>query len=134
MSSDNGTMTVVMTGVIVIVAVVGTTVAALGMLYAARAQATNAADAAALAAAVATYPSVGRDDPRSAAEHAAEANGAGLVGCECPVDSSLDARTVEVVTAIRVDVPIFGEVTVRAASRAEFDPMRWLGLRAFSTA
>jgi hypothetical protein len=41
---------------------------------------------------------------------------------------------VEVVTAIRVDVPIFGEVTVRAASRAEFDPMRWLGLRAFSTA
>jgi hypothetical protein len=120
-------MTVVMTGVIVIVAVVTTAVAALGMLYAARAQATNAADAAALAAAVATYPSIGRESPVVVAEDAAGANGAVLVGCVCPTDPSLNERTVQVTTAIRVQVPIFGEVTVRSRARAEFDPMRWLG-------
>jgi hypothetical protein len=50
------------------------------------------------------------------------------VTCRCPRDNSLDARTVEVEAAIEVRVPIFGDVTVRSVSRAEFDPMRWLGL------
>jgi hypothetical protein len=36
-------------------------------------------------------------------------------------------RTVEVVAAIDVDIPIFGPITVRSAARAEFDPLRWLG-------
>ncbi len=37
------------------------------------------------------------------------------------------ARTVIVTTAIDVEVPIFGGVTVGAAARAEFDPVLWLG-------
>jgi hypothetical protein len=36
-------------------------------------------------------------------------------------------RVVEVVAAVEVEVPVFGSVTVRNVSRAEFDPVRWLG-------
>jgi hypothetical protein len=125
--SEDGAMTVLMSGLIVIVAVLGVAVAAIGMLYVARAQAVNAADAAALAAAAATYPGAVSAAPRAAAATAAQANGAALIRCACPVDAGLRVRIVEVVAAVRVDVPIFGEVTVRGASRAEFDPMRWLG-------
>lgn len=120
-------MAVAMSGVTAIVALLGVGVVAVGMLYAARTQATNAADAAALAAAVATYPPASDSDPLRAARLAAELNEAGLVSCHCPRDSSLATRTVEVVTAIEVDVPVFDVVTVRSTSRAEFDPMRWLG-------
>ena len=127
MKSEDGAMTVLMSGLIVIVAVLGISVAAIAMLYVARSQAVNAADAAALAAAVATYPGAGPTAPGAAASAAAKANGAELISCSCPVDASLGVRTVEVVAGVRVEVPIFGEVTVRAASRAEFDPMRWLG-------
>ncbi len=80
-----------------------------------------------LAAAVATYPATSRGDPTAAAGAAAEANGAVMVSCHCPVDSTLRARVVEVLAAVRVSVPIFGEVTVRGASRAEFTPRDWLG-------
>jgi hypothetical protein len=89
---------------------------------------TNAADAAALAAAVSTYPPASAADPVTAARRAAELNDAALVTCRCPRDNSLDARTVEVEAAVKIRVPIFGDVTVRSVSRAEFDPMRWLGL------
>jgi hypothetical protein len=34
---------------------------------------------------------------------------------------------VTVTTSIEVEVPIFGEVTVSAAARSEFDPDLWLG-------
>lgn len=127
MSSDRGVMTVAMAGVVATVIVLGVAVAALGILYGARAQATNAADAAALAAAVATYPAAGSNDPGEAATVVAQANGAVLLGCVCPSDSGLDARTVQVETGIRVTVPIFGEVMIRSRARAEFDPMAWLG-------
>ena len=127
MKAEDGAMTVLMSGITVIVAVLGIAVAAIGMLYVARSQAVNAADAAALAAAVATYPAATSAVPGAAAMTAAEANGAELIRCGCPVDASLRVRTVEVVTGVRVSVPIFGEVTVRGASRAEFDPVRWLG-------
>lgn len=128
MTGDNGSMAVAMSGATAVVAILGVAIAAIGMLYAARAQATNAADAAALAAAVATYPSAADTDPVTAARRATQLNGAVLVGCSCPRDSSLTARTVEVLAAIEVDVPVFGVVTVRGTSRAEFDPALWLGL------
>jgi hypothetical protein len=97
------------------------------MLYGARAQATNAADAAALASAVATYPPATGTGPVTAALQAVRLNDAALVSCHCVRDSSLAARTVEVVAAVEVDVPVFGTVTVSGISRAEFDPMLWLG-------
>ncbi len=116
-----------MAGGVAIVVLLGVAVTALGMLYAARAQATTAADAAALAAAVATYPPASGADPGAAAANAARANGARVLACACPRNGSLAARTVEVMTAVVVDVPVFGTLTVRSVSRAEFDPMRWLG-------
>lgn len=121
-------MTIAMCAVVVIVAVLGVAVASIGTLYAARAQATNAADAAALAAAVATYPptATGRS-PLAAARSAASANDAQLLACQCPTDSSLDTRIVQVVAGVEASVPVFGQITVRAASRAEFDPRDWLG-------
>jgi len=127
MSNDSGAMAVALSGLTVIVAVLSIAVAAIGMLYGARAQATNAADAAALAAAVASYPPAAGTDPVGAARQAAQSNGGTLVSCRCPRDSSLDARTVEVAVAVEVEVPVFGSVTVRSVSRAEFDPIRWLG-------
>lgn len=127
MRSERGSAAVAMTGVVTTVAVLSVAVAALGMLYAARAQAANAADAAALAAAVATYPAAATSGPEIAARSAAAANGSAVLACACPTDASLSPRTVQVIAAVRVDVPIFGEVTVSAVSRAEFDPARWLG-------
>ncbi len=120
-------MTVAMIGVVATVILLGVAVASLGLLYSARAQATTAADAAALAAAVATYPPAGSNDPGEAAAAVARTNGAALLGCICPTDPGLDARTVQVETGIEVTVPIFGDVMVRSRARAEFDPMRWLG-------
>lgn len=117
-----------MAGVIAIVAFLAVAVTALGMLFAARTQATIAADAAALAAAVATYPPAGSAmDPGQAAGRVAMANGARLVECLCPRNAGLVARTVEVMTAVAVDVPVFGAITVRSVARAEFDPVMWLG-------
>ena len=127
MSVDRGSMAVASSGVTAVVALLGVAVAAIGMLYGARAQATNAADAAALAAAVATYPPASSVDPVTAARQAAMANGLVLIDCRCPRDASLAIRTVEVVAVVEVEVPVFGRVSVSSASRAEFDPMRWLG-------
>lgn len=127
-TGDGGSMAVAMSGVVAIVAVLGVAVASIGVLYAGRAQAANAADAAALAAAVATYPAAtGGSDPVATARDVAQRNGAVLLACQCSRDPSLNRRTVEVATGLRVDVPVFGVVTIRSVSRAEFDPMIWLG-------
>ncbi|MCI0424831.1 MAG: hypothetical protein L0Z49_00195 [Actinobacteria bacterium] len=120
-------MAVVMTVAMALLAVSLTAVASLGLLYAARAQAVTGSDAAALAAAVATYPGTGRGSPRVEAAMAASRNGARLVACVCPTDSGLGPRVSQVTVTVRVDVPVFGVVTVRATSRAEFDPRAWLG-------
>jgi len=116
-----------MTGVIAVVATCSIAVAGLGSVYAARAQAVAAADGAALAAAVATYPPAAEAPPIGSARAVADLNGARLVECVCPVDAGPAVRTVTVVVAVRTEVPVFGVLTVRASSRAEFDPMRWLG-------
>ena len=120
-------MTIAMTGVVAVTIFVIVAVAAVGSLYGAKAQAENAADAAALAAAVATYPPAAGAEPVSSAADIAARNGARLLRCECAVDGRLVARTVLVVVSIGARVPIFGAVTVRASSRAEFDPGEWLG-------
>ena len=116
-----------MTAVVALLAVVTIAAASLGLAYAGRAAAQTAADASALAAAVATYPGTGRPSPVSEARRVAWLNHAILGICRCPVDRSLSARVVEVVAIVLVDVPIFGPLRVTAASRAEFDPGLWLG-------
>lgn len=102
-------------------------VGALAALYGARVHASTAADAAALAAAVATYPPAGAGDPLSEARRYALVNGAVLTECDCRADTSLAVRSVTVIVEMKVPVPIFGVVPIRAGASAEFDPVLWLG-------
>lgn len=123
---DGGSMAVAMSAAVALIAVASVAVAGLGALYSARAQAQNAADAAALAAAVATYPPASSASPEHAAGLVADENEARVLTCACPRSASLAARVVEVVVGVEANVPIFGERLVRASSRAEFDPLLWL--------
>jgi hypothetical protein len=99
----------------------------LAVLYGVRAEANNAADAAALAAAVATYPPAGAGDPLAEAARYAGVNGAVLVSCDCRVDASLAVRSATVLVEKKVTVPFFGTLGVRAGATGEFDPIAWLG-------
>ena len=126
--SERGSMLPAVAGVVAVVATLTMATASLGVIYAARETAVNGADAAALAAAVATYqPAAGGTGPKTAARAVATAKGALLVGCDCPVDPRLRARVATVTTSVEVEVPLLGRIPVRARSRAEFDPLRWLG-------
>ena len=128
MTGDRGGASVLVVGWVAVVVTIGVATASLGALIAAREQANTAAQAAALAAAVSTYPPAGTGAaPRALAVEFAERNASRLVSCRCPVDPTLRARVVVVTTALDVEVPIFGEVTVSAAARSEFDPALWLG-------
>ncbi len=120
-------MTVLVIGWVAVIAVIGVAATSIGSLLAAREQAYTAAEAAALASAVATYPPAGTGSPVAQAAEYARRNGARLAMCRCPVDISMLPRTVTVTTALAVEVPIFGQVTVRASARSEFDPGLWLG-------
>jgi secretion/DNA translocation related TadE-like protein len=126
-AADRGSATVIaaLLMAMVMAALVG--LGSITVLYGVRAGANNAADAAALAAAVATYPPAGAGDPRAEAARYASANGAVLVSCDCGVDSSLDVRSATVIVAREVTVPIFGSLKVRAGATGEFDPVAWLG-------
>lgn len=113
-----------------LVAAVGIGMIALGSvasLYAARVQASAAADASALAAAVATYPPAGAGAPLVEARTYARVNGAVVTRCDCPIDPSLRARTVTAIVERKIKVPFFGVLPIRAGARAEFDPLTWLG-------
>lgn len=125
--ADRGAATVVAALLVALVmaAVVG--LGSLTVLYGVRAEANNAADAAALAAAVATYPPAGAGDPRAEAARYAGVNGAELVSCDCLVDSGLDVRSATVIVEKEVTVPFFGTLEVRAGATGEFDPVSWLG-------
>jgi secretion/DNA translocation related TadE-like protein len=124
---DDGSTSLVVVALVAVVATLSVAVAALGTVYAARARAQTAADAGALAAAVATFPPAGPGDPVAVSGRVVADNGATLIACECPRSGGLAVRVVTVVAAVEVVVPVFGEVTVRGSSRAEFDPRRWLG-------
>jgi hypothetical protein len=120
-------MTILVIGWVAVIATVGVAATSVGSLFAAREQAYTAAEAAALAAAVATYPPAGPGLPVALAAEYAARNGSRLVSCRCQVDLSIRPRTVMVRTAREVEVPIFGRVTVQASARSEFDPGLWLG-------
>lgn len=124
---DRGSATVVMLAVAGLLAATLTGATSVGLLLAGRERAATAAEAAALAAAVATYPGTGSGSPDAAARGAAQANGALLESCSCPVDGTLRSRRVTVRASVTVRVPLFGALRVIGAARAEFDPLRWLG-------
>jgi secretion/DNA translocation related TadE-like protein len=121
----SATLVVVFVLGLVLTAVIG--LGSLAILYGARTEASIAADAAALAAAVATYPPAGAGTPQAEASRYATANGAVVVTCTCTVDPSFASRTVTVIVEKEVSVPFFGTLRVKAGARGEFDPVAWLG-------
>ena len=127
MKSETGSSMVLMAGLVGLTVAVSLAVVGLGLAYSARAQAQTASDAAALAAAVGTYPPAGIGNPLDRARRVAAVNGARVLSCSCPVDASMRPRVATVMTAVAVDAPVFGRLQVVATSRAEFDPRRWLG-------
>jgi secretion/DNA translocation related TadE-like protein len=127
MSGERGAATILMVGCCALIATVGVASAAIGVLFDAREKAATAAEAAALAAAVATYPPTGSGDPDALAAEFASRNGARLVTCSCRVDGSIRSRVVVVTVALAAEVPLFGEVLVGKTARAEFEPRAWLG-------
>jgi secretion/DNA translocation related TadE-like protein len=125
--ADRGSATLVVALLVAMVMVALVGLGSLTVLYGVRAEANNAADAAALAAAVATYPPAGAGDPRSEAARYAGANGAVVVSCDCPIDFGLETRSATVIVEKKVTVPFFGTLGVRAGATGEFDPVAWLG-------
>ena len=103
-------------------------VASVGVYLRARVEASAAADAAALAAAPVTFRPFGAlGTPTDEAARFAAANGARLISCACPVDSSWEARTVTVRVVVEVRVWLIGATSVTAIGRAEFVPALLLG-------
>lgn len=85
------------------------------------------ADAAALAAAPVTFRPFGAPgSPQREAAAFAAANGSRLLRCRCPIDRSWAPRSVKVTVARTVSILGIGQVTVRASSRATFDPSKLL--------
>ena len=125
--NEAGSATVVALALVAVLAAISAATALVGLAYSARTQAVIAADAAALAAAPATYPGVTGQSPIAAASTVARANGARLVSCSCPVNTSLQARVVSVTTQVPAEFPLFGQLNFTATARAEFDPRQWLG-------
>jgi hypothetical protein len=110
---------------IVVLLMVG--VADAGLLLSGRYRAAAAADAAALAAAPVTFRPFGASgSARDEATRFAAMNGASIVSCRCRSDPSWNARTVEVIVERKVRLIGGGEITVRARSRAEFEPLALL--------
>jgi secretion/DNA translocation related TadE-like protein len=111
-------------GLVVVIAIFGLGVGLVGGVAVSYATAATAADAAALAAAPVTFRPFGASGtPRQEAARFAEANGATLISCTCPTDRSWLPRTVTVTVSRSIDLPVLGSVSVRATSRADFDPL-----------
>jgi uncharacterized membrane protein len=123
--TDRGAAAILVAAVLLPIAVLGAAlVVGLGRLAAARAALQGAADAAALAAAPATFDAFGGpSDPEVAAARMAEANGTVLESCDCRVDRTWAPRVVVVSVERRITVlgPFAATVTARAA--AEFAPV-----------
>jgi secretion/DNA translocation related TadE-like protein len=120
---ERGSATILALALVFIVIVSGLALLAVAQLVTARARAVTAADAAALAAAPATFPALSNDaGPDQLAAELARANGARLVRCLCPMVESFDPRAVEVEVAVAAQIAIVGGVEVRAVSRAEYVP------------
>ncbi len=128
--SDRGSAGVVLLVVAGVVAVLAAGLGAVGALWQARAVASTAADAAALAAAPVTFRPFGASgSPAAEAARYAAANGARLVACACRVDRTWRPRIVTVTVARGARLPLVGSVEVRASAAAEFRPSRLVQVR-----
>ncbi len=121
---ERGAAALPMLALIGVVVVLAALVVDAGYYLAARAQASTAADAAALAAAPLTFAPFGSTgSPREEAARYASANGAELVTCDCRTDRTWATRRVTVVVERPVDLLLLGDRTVQAKGSAEFTPV-----------
>lgn len=121
--NERGSATILALALILIIIATGLALLAATQLVTARTRAVIAADAAALAAAPATFPPLANgQSPAAVAAELAMANGARLLACRCPTVESFEPRTVEVELAVSTRVALVGIVAVRASSRAEYVP------------
>lgn len=121
MTGERAFATPVLLVLLALVALFCLAVADAANVLAAGVRARTAADAAALAAATDQWPFLGGDgEPEAAAEEVAEANGAELVSCDCPLRG--ERTTVVVAVPTRVRMLGVAPPRVRARASAAVDP------------
>ena len=120
-------MSLIVVATMAVLVVVALTIVALAGAETASERAVGAAEAAALAAAPATFsPLAGGRAPADHARALALANGAELVRCDCETNASYAARTVVVTVRYRTTIPVLGTVHLERTAAAEFEPIRLL--------
>ncbi len=117
--NERGAVSVVAVSVVSLIIFTGVVGLSVGRVIIGAHQVQLAADAAALAAARATFTD---RDPAAAARTLARANGADLETCFCPADTTNAVRVAKVMVSMSVDAGLIGVRRVRAAAAAEFDP------------
>ncbi len=120
---ERGSASLAAVAVSMVVFVLGALVVDVARVVDTRLRAQTAADAAALAAAAATFES----NPVTAADRYSRLNGARLVACRCRVDRSLGSRVVRVVVVIPIDPWLLPFDRVEASATAEYDPVSSTG-------
>jgi secretion/DNA translocation related TadE-like protein len=114
--SEDGFASPVMLSLLAVTGLLCLAVADAANVLVARARAQSAADAAALAAAVAQWPFSGADEaPEEAASRTAEENGAFLEACDCP----LRGRSAIVAVSVGTNIRMLGVAPPRVHARAE---------------
>ena len=125
--SERGSVSVLASGVMVMIAVLIAGLGGIGQVLLAKSRAVAAAEAGALAAAPVTFRPFGAaGTPAQEAARLVRANGAELTACSCSRDPGYDPRTVTVTVRVPVSVLGLGEYMVEATAVAEFDPVALL--------
>ena len=119
-AGERGAITVLVPVVVGMLLVMAVALLDVTAMLSARIRSQTAADAAALAAAPATFTRAAA--PRAAAQRMATANGARLVWCRCRVDQRPVGRVASVKTEVVVRLWLWEDVLVSAVARAEFTP------------
>lgn len=123
MIGERGSATVLILAVLAALLVAAMTVGVLAQGQVAAVRAQTAADAAALAAAPATFRG---DDPARLAREYANANGAELVDCACLADPSWQTRRATVTVRVPLSVWVLQSVHITRSATAEFRPVALL--------
>lgn len=121
--AERGSATILVLVVLAGLILSGATIATLGQGQIAAVRAQTAADAAALAAAPATFRG---GSPTVIAAEYAKANGALLVDCQCAVDTTWRTRRAKVTVQVPIEVFGLGRVTITRSATAEFEPVALL--------
>lgn len=122
---EGGVVSLLVLAIGILVVVCALLIADVGVYVVGRTRAQVAADAAALAAAPATFRQAGSGGgPVDEAARFAGANGAQLVGCSCQLDASWRERTVHVRVTVALKLLLLSVDAVSAVSSAEFQPTR----------